>query len=145
VRQLIRPIGRAYHGPVAKRDLPPNLEREELSFAELVATLKLIEGESVTVRLTSRELHRGPAAGLASIVGELRYLVTERYDKHEISIGDPYAEDFPEKLAGGIVFLSEASFEGAAFGTFDGNDYFWISIITLSLEILIGDVDSTPA
>ena len=49
----------------------------------------------------------------------------------------------PRRLAGGIFFLDEDSFEAATLKTFDGNDYFAISILTRSVEILVQDENST--
>jgi hypothetical protein len=38
--------------------------------------------------------------------------------------------------------MSEGTFESAALTTFDGNDYFIISIRTRSMEILVQGTDS---
>jgi hypothetical protein len=81
------------------------------------------------------------AAGLAGIVGEFRHQVPTRYEGHEFSLGTPYP-DRDEHPAGGILFIDEATFQNATLRTYDGNDYFSISITTQSIEILIQDVDS---
>jgi hypothetical protein len=128
---------------VAKADLPPEMERTSLEYVELISTLELIDGEPVIVRLSPREADQGPAAGLASIVGELRHRVTARYEGYEFAIGNPYPDCDRGPVAGGILFLDEATFQNASLRTFDGNDYFSISITTRSMEILIQDIDST--
>jgi hypothetical protein len=48
-----------------------------------------------------------------------------------------------EHLAGGILFINEEAFESATRTTFDGNDYFVISIKTRWMEILVQDGNST--
>jgi hypothetical protein len=85
---------------------------------------------------------RDATPGVASIIGELRHQAPARHEGHEFSIGSPYPDRSPEHLAGGILYISEATFESAALTTFDGNDYFSISIRTGSMEILIQDADS---
>ena len=113
-----------------------------MDYDRLVSTLDTIDGEPVVVRLAPRE-DVGPAAGIASIVGVLRHVVPARYEGQEFSIGDPYPDRYPARLAGGIFFLDEDSFEAATLETFDGNDYFAISILTRSVEILVQDENST--
>ena len=49
----------------------------------------------------------------------------------------------PEHLAGGFLYVNEETFESATLTTFDGNDYFAISIKTRCMEILVQDGDST--
>jgi hypothetical protein len=49
----------------------------------------------------------------------------------------------PSIWRGGILFIREETFEGATLTTFDGNDYFIISIKTRCLEIFVHDGDST--
>jgi hypothetical protein len=123
--------------------LPLELDRKSLEYRELISTLALIDGEPVIVRLSPREPDLGPAAGVASIVGELRHQVPARYEGQEHSIGTPYPDRHHQHLSGGILFIDEATFENATLRTFDGNDYFSISIETRSMQILVQDVDST--
>jgi hypothetical protein len=123
--------------------LPREVRQEPLDYNRLVSTLNLIDGESVIVRIASREADNVNTAGVASIVGELKQQMPARYEGHEFSIGSPYAERYPEHLAGGILFIREETFESATLTTFDGNDYFLISIKTRRLEIIVQDGDST--
>jgi hypothetical protein len=128
---------------VSKFELPRQADRESLDFGRLISTLNLIDGECVVVRLSTREEPEGDRSpGVASIVGDLRQ-VPARYQGHEFSIGTPYAERYPEHLAGGVLFLNEGTFRSATLTTFDGNDYFIISIQTRSMHILVQDSDST--
>lgn len=113
-----------------------------LDYDRLVSTLDMIDGEPVVVRLAPRDADTGPAAGVASIIGELRHQVPARYPGHEFSVGSPYPDRHPEHLAGGIVFIDEPTFEHATLTTYDGNDYFAISITTRSMEILVQDDSS---
>ena len=119
------------------------MDRKSITYEELISTLDLIDGEPVIVRLNPREADRRSAAGVASIVGELRHQVPARYEGHEFSIGTPYPDRDCRHLAGGILFIDEATFHNATLRTFDGNDYFSITITTRSMEILVQDVDST--
>lgn len=117
--------------------------QKPLDYNRLVSTLDMIDGEPVIVRLSSREADNESTAGVASIVGELKHQVPARYEGHEFSIGNPYPHRNPEHLAGGVLFIREKTFERATLSTFDGNDYFSISIKTRCLEILVNDGDST--
>jgi hypothetical protein len=128
---------------VAKSDLPLELDRRPLAYRELISTLDTIDGEPVIVRLSPRADSDGPAAGLASMVGELHHQRPARYPGHEFSIANPYPDRAGAHLAGGILFIDEATFQSASLHTFDGNDYFMISITTRSIEILIQDIGST--
>ena len=128
---------------MAKTDLPREAAREPLDYNRLISTLDLIDGEPVIVRLTPREADRESISGAASIIGELKHQVPARYEGHEFSIGNPYPDRNPEHLAGGILFVNEETFESATLTTFDGNDYFAISIKTRCMEILVQDGDST--
>jgi hypothetical protein len=127
---------------VAKTDLPREARQRPLDYNRLVSTLDMIDGEPVIVRLSSREADNESTAGVASIVGEL-HQVPARYEGHEFSIGSPYPDRNPKHLAGGVLFVREKTFESATLSTFDGNDYFSISIKTRCLEILVSDGDST--
>jgi hypothetical protein len=128
---------------VAKTDLPREACRKPLDYDQLISPLDLIDGEPVIVRLTPREGDRESISGVASIIGELTHQVPARYEGHEFSIGSPYPDRYPEHLAGGILFLNEGAFESATLTTFDGNDYFAISIKTRCIEILVQDGGST--
>jgi hypothetical protein len=128
---------------VAKTDLPREASRKPLDYNRLISTLDLIDREPVIVRLTPREADRESISGTASIIGELKHQVPARYEGHEFSIGSPYPDRNPEHLAGGILYVNEETFESATLTTFDGNDYFAISIKTRCMEILVQDGDST--
>jgi hypothetical protein len=128
---------------VAKSDLPREACHEPLDYNRLVSTLDMLDGEQIIVRLSSREADNESTAGAASIVGELRHQVPARYEGHEFSVGSPYPDRTPERPAGGVLFIREETFESARLSTFDGNDYFNISIKTRCLEILVSDGDST--
>ena len=126
---------------MGKSDLPPETH-QVLDYDLLVSTLETIDGEPVIVRFSPRD-EAAPAAGIASIVGVLRQTTPARYPGREFSVGSPYPDRYPEHLAGGILFLDADSFEAASLRTFDGNDYFAISITTRPVEILIQGRDST--
>jgi hypothetical protein len=128
---------------VTKTDLPREVRQQPLDYNRLVSTLDMIDGEPVIVRLASREADNVNTAGIASIVGELKRQLPARYEGHEFSIGSPYPDRCPEHLAGGILFIREETFEGATLTTFDGNDYFIISIKTRRVEIIVQDGGST--
>lgn len=128
---------------MAKTDLPREARERPLDYNRLVSTLGMIDGEPVIVRFASREADNESTAGVASIVGELKHQVPARYEGHEFSIGSPYPDRDPEYLAGGVLFIREKTFESATLSTFDGNDYFSISIKTGCLEILVSDGNST--
>jgi hypothetical protein len=128
---------------VAKTDLPREAYQEPLDYNGLISTLDMIDGESVIVRLTAGAADGESVSGVASIVGELKHQVSARYEGHEFSIGSPYPDRYPEHLAGGILFINEQAFESATLTTFDGNDYFVISIKTRCMKILVQDTDST--
>ncbi len=126
---------------MAKTDLPREADRKPLDYNRLMSTLDMIDGEPVIVMLIPREADSESISG-ASIIGELKHQVPARIEGHEYSIGTPYPDRNPEHLAGGILFLNEETFERATLTTFDGNDYFAISIETRGMEILIQDGDS---
>jgi hypothetical protein len=128
---------------VTKTDLPREVRQRPLDYSRLVSTLDMIDGEPVIVRLSSRDADHESTAGVASIVGVLKHQLPARYEGHEFSIGSPYPDRSPEHLAGGVLFIREETFESAALSTFDGNDYFTISIKTRCLEILVSDGHST--
>jgi hypothetical protein len=126
---------------VAKTDLPREVSRESLDYNRLISTLVMVDGEPVVVRISPRGADRD-SSGAASIIGELRNQVPARYAGYEFSIGSPYPDRYPEHLAGGILFINERTFESATLTTFDGNDYFIISIWTRPMEILVQDAAS---
>jgi hypothetical protein len=127
---------------VARTDLPRELASRPLTYGELIETLALIDGEPVIVRLNAVNDTDQPPAGLASIVGEL-HQVPARYPGREFSIGTPYPDHDCGTLGGGVLFLDEPTFQGAALSTHDGNDYFVIGITTRSAKIVLQGVDST--
>lgn len=132
-----------FDGLMAKTDLPRETRREALDYGQLVATLVLVEGESVVVRLSAREAHGERPQGVASIVGQMRHQVPSRYEGDEFSIGSPYPDHYPEHLAGGVLFLDQETFESATLTTFDGNDHFIICINNRCAAILVQDISST--
>jgi hypothetical protein len=115
-----------------------------LTFPQLVQTLDLIEGESVVVMLHAVAPEPAEVQQIASIVGVIRRGATRFADRgvYEFSVGEPYPDTYPGHLAGGILFLKERVFLDAKLKTFDGNDYFVISISTAAFEILVQDGDS---
>jgi hypothetical protein len=124
---------------VGKTDLPREARQKPLDYNRLVSTLDMIDGEPVIVRFSSREADNQSTASVASIVGELKHQVPARYEGHEFSIGSPYPDRNPEQPA----FIREKTSESATVSTFDGNDYFRISIKTRCVEILVNDGGST--
>jgi hypothetical protein len=133
----------AYDLAVTKIDLPREVHQQPLDYRRLVSTLGMIDGEPVIVRLASRDAGHASTVGVASIVGELKHQIPARYEGDEFSIGSPYPDRDPQHLAGGILFIREETFESATLTTFDGNDYFIVSIKTRCLEILVQDGSST--
>ena len=117
--------------------MPRDTPGQNLDYGRLISTLESVVGESVVVRLSTRELEGDRSLNVASIVGELRHEVPARYEDHEFSIGSPYATRYPEQLAGGVLFLNEQTFQSATLTTFDGNDYFIVAIETRSTQILV--------
>lgn len=117
-------------------ELPHDTPEEDLDYDRLISTLESVVGNSVVVRLSTREVEGDRSLNVASIVGELRHNVPARYEDHEFSIGSPYPDSYPEHLAGGVLFLNEQTFQSATLTTFDGNDYFIIVIETRSMQIL---------
>lgn len=128
---------------MGKTDLPRETRREVLDYGQLIATLDSIEGESVVVRLSTPDAHGEASPGVASLVGGIRHQVPSRYEGDEFSIGSPYQDRYPEHLAGGVLFLSQETFQNATLTTFDGNDYFIICIETRCTAILVQDSSST--
>jgi hypothetical protein len=122
---------------VSKTELPRDTRGEDLDYDRLISTLESVVGESVVVRLSTPAVEGDLSLNVASIVGQLRHEVPARYEDHEFSIGSPYAERYPEHLAGGVLFLNEQTFRSATLTTFDGNDYFILSIETRSMQILL--------
>jgi hypothetical protein len=128
---------------VGKAQLPRDVRGVDLDYDRLISTLESVIGEPVVVRFSTRDAERDGSMNVASIVGELGQHVPARYEDHEFSIGTPYAECYPEHLAGGILFLKKESFRSAKLTTFDGNDYFILGIETHSGHILVQSSDST--
>ena len=77
------------------------------------------------------------------MIGDLHQQRPARYPGHDLSIGDPCPDRPGPHPGGGILFIDEPTFEDASLHTFDGNDYFRISITTRALEILMDGVDFT--
>ena len=128
---------------VGKEVLPREARGVDLDYDRLISTLESVLGEFVVVRFSTRDVDRGGPTNLVSIVGELRHEVPARYEDHEFSVGTPYAERYPEHVAGGVFFLNEEAFRIAKLTTFDGNDYFVLHIETHSGHIVIQSGDST--
>jgi hypothetical protein len=127
---------------MAKADLPREVCSQPLGYDQLVSVLDLIEGEPVVVRVNGLTADPVATSGAASIVGELTH-VPARYPGHEFAIGTPYPDLSPEHVVGGVLFVSEPEFESATLTTFDGNDYFSISIRTCAVKFLIEGQDSS--
>ena len=127
---------------MAKADLPREVSGQPLGYDQLVSVFDLIEGEPVIVRVNERTADPAATSGVASIVGELTR-VPARFPGHEFAIGTPYPDLYPEHVVGGVLFVNEPEFESATLTTFDGNDYFSISIRTCAVEILIEGQDSS--
>jgi hypothetical protein len=127
---------------VSKSELPRETQRQPLDYLALISTLDAVSGEPVVVTVRPREADQDRSAQGVSIVGELRHEVSARYEDHEFSIGSPYAERYPEHLAGGVFFLCEQTFRSGVLTTFDGNDYFIIAIETRDMRIVVQDSDS---
>jgi hypothetical protein len=128
---------------MAKADLPREVRSQPLGYDQLVSVLDLIEAEPVVVRVNGRAADPAAISGVASIVGELTHQVPARYPGHEFAVGTPYPDLYPEHVVGGVLFVNEPEFESATLTTFDGNDYFSISIRTCAVEILVEGQDSS--
>lgn len=129
---------------MAKADLPREVAAQPLTFEQLVHTLGLIAGEPVIMSVHAVGHEPEENQQIASIVGVIRRGADRFADQGvcEFSVGDPYPDTYPCHLAGGILFLNERVFLNAKLTTFDGNDYFMISISTAAFEILVQDGDS---
>lgn len=103
----------------------------------------MIEGQCVIVRLSAGRSSTADSPGAASLVGTIRHIKPARYAGDEFSIGTPYPDSYPERLAGGVLFLDPGTFERARFKTFDDGGYFMISIDATSYSLLICDVNSS--
>jgi hypothetical protein len=67
----------AYDASVTTDDAPHEARQVPLDYNELLSTPDMIDGECVIVRITSRETDDESTAGVASIVGELRHLLSD--------------------------------------------------------------------
>lgn len=128
---------------MSKADLPPETRKDLLKFEEVISMVGLIDGEIVIVSIRPLSARWEDYPNTVSLIGELQHQSHSGRHSHEYSIGTPYPEKFPDHLAGGVLFLDKDTFEHASIRTYDGNDYFAISITTRHLEILIQDSDST--
>lgn len=128
---------------MTKRDLPREARQRALGYNQLVSTLDTLDGESVIVRLASREDGTEATAGVASIVGELKHQAPARYEGHEFSIGSPYPDSDPEHPAERDPLHQRRDLRERDGDGLEGNDYFIISIKMRAMEILVHDGDST--
>lgn len=142
-RSLRLGASNAYDAAVGKSSLPREVCQQPLTYSGLISTLEIVDGEPVIVRIYPGDENPVHTSGAASLIGELRHQVPGRYDSNEFSVASPYPDRAPAHLGGGVLFLNESTFERATLTTFDGNDYFIVSIKTHQLEILIQDADST--
>jgi hypothetical protein len=109
------------------RDELPEECTKELDYRALVDTLSLVEGETVCVQING--LSSRPSGGEApriGFVGRLR------------NIGYSWAEGFAVGDSGRIL-LYEPDFVSASLWTYDGNDFFALTIRCGDVEFLVGD------
>lgn len=128
---------------MGKSVLPREVSQQPLSYSRLISTLETVDGERVIVRIYPGDEDPAHTSGAASLVGELRHQVPGGYGSNEFSVASPYPDRAPAHVGGGVLFLNESTFERATLTTFDGNDYFIVSVKTHTLRIFIQDADST--
>jgi hypothetical protein len=102
-----------------KRALPPEA-REELSFEKLIATLRVLEGETVCL-----SLNLGGGQSRLGVLGEL-------------SLFD-YGTAQGVAVASSRLILFPDAQVNARLATFDGNDFFIVAIDVEGTEVAIGD------
>lgn len=128
---------------MGKAALPREVRQQALDYNGVISTLETVDGEPVVVKVFPRDEDPGRTSGAASMIGELRHQVPGRYDSNEFSVASPYPDRAPTQLGGGVLFLSESTFESATLTTFDGNDYFIVSVTTRSFQLFVESADST--
>jgi hypothetical protein len=114
---------------VTHRQLPREHEGA-LSFDELIATLRLLEGEEVVLSVDAG------AYGRLQVKGPLRgYRYGDPDPSWGVRLGFAVGD-------AGRLLMAESDFRAARLVTFDGNDYFTVSMTFGDLDHLIGDPDS---
>jgi hypothetical protein len=132
---------------MAKSDLPVEVDNRRLSYVELLSTLEMVDGEQVVVMLSALDCRtpttedatvRSPHTAV-SLVGEIHRSPPRHLGTNEFVIGTPFEDLYPDRLAGGVLYLSEDDFKEGALTTYDGNDFFNIAISTTGFKIFIQD------
>lgn len=123
--------------PLARSELPAEVDRRSLSFAELSEVLGALAGERVIVRADARA-DAGTASGPPglSFVGRLAIDAGARAGVAELLIGDP------EGSAGGRVRIPASGLREATLSTFDGNDFVIVRVRLAGLSIQLQDENS---
>jgi hypothetical protein len=112
-------------GPNGRRALPPETH-QVLGYDELIDTLRLLENEQVCLCKTF-----GESDGKGSrfeVVGTLRHL--------------PYSSAHCFAIGQARLLLRPGDFVEASLWTFDGNDFFQISLRFGDQQLTIGDAGS---
>jgi len=113
------------------RQLPREHEGA-LSFDELIATLRLLEGEEVVLFVNAG------AYGHLQVKGLLRgYGYGDPDPSWGVRLGFAVGD-------AGRVLMAESDFRAAKLITFDGNDYWEVSMTFGDLEYMIGNPESNP-
>jgi hypothetical protein len=109
------------------RDELPKECRRDLDYRALIGTLLLLEGELVCLSILGLSSRLGTGGEpRITILGELRHFDFGWADG--FAVGD-----------GGRVLLHEPDFISGSLWTFDGNDFFLLTLRFGDVEFLIGD------
>ena len=120
-----------------RSELPAEVDRRPLSFAELAEVLDALAGERVIVRADAAadaSAASGPAG--VSVIGRLAVDAGAGDDVAELSIGDPEGE------AGGRVRIPASALNEATLSTFDGNDFVIVHVRLPGMSIQVQDEHS---
>jgi len=120
-----------------RSELPAEVDRRPLSFADLGEVLGALAGERVIVRADglADSLVDSEPPGL-SFVGRLAVDAGTRSDVAELTIGDPQGG------AGGRLRISASSLCEATLSTFDGNDFVIVRVRLPGVSIQLQDENS---
>ena len=106
-------------------ELPEECSRE-LDYRALVETLSLLEDEEVCLSILGLESHPGGKAPRVVVRGALR------------KVGHSWADSFAIG-SGGSMVLYEPDFVSASLRTYDGNDFFALTMRFGEASFLVGD------
>lgn len=107
------------------RDELPEECMRELDYRALVETLALLEDENVCLSMSGLESHSGEKGPLVTVSGVLH---KAGHSGNSFAIG-----------ASGRLVLYEQDFVSASLRTYDGNDYFTLTIHFSKVSIVLSD------